>query len=120
MTNAIVNPWFFYWMSVCGTLDIVCSVVTFFGWTGIVLAVIMWTCLTCGGQYDDETAVFMMKCCKKGLVPVILATLAAIFVPSETTLMQMTVASYVTPENVSNAYQIVLDVTNDLLGIVGK
>lgn len=119
MTNAIVNPWIFYLMSVCSSLKLLAITISVIGWAAIiilVIAIIVETCVD-GAPHDTR---YLIKPVKSAVLPLIIATLFAIFIPSETTLMQMTVASYVTPENVSNAYQIVLDVTNDLLGIVNQ
>ena len=110
MTNApIVSPWFFYWMSVCGSLDILLTVVGGIiaigaGIVGLVTFV------------DQEWQILRISC--KWLTVGLIILCLAILCPNEKTLMQMAVANYVTPENVSNAYQVVLDVTNDLLGLV--
>lgn len=119
MTNAIMNPWIFYLMSVCSSLKMLAIMISVIGWAAVViltLTIIVETCVD-GAPHDTKC---LIKPVKAAILPMAIATLFAIFIPSETTLMQMTVASYVTPENVSNAYQIVLDVTNDLLNIVGK
>ena len=119
MTNAIMNPWIFYLMSVCSSLKMLATMVSIIGWAAIVILTLAITVETCvdGAPHDTRG---LIKPVKTAILPIAIATLFAIFIPSETTLMQMTVASYVTPENVSNVYQIVLDVTNDLLGITGK
>lgn len=119
MTNAIMNPWIFYLMSVCSSLKLLAIIISVIGWAAIgitALIIIVETCVD-GAPHDSKC---LIKPVKSAVLPMIIAALFAIFVPSETTLMQMTVASYVTPENVSNAYQVVLDVTNDLLGIINQ
>lgn len=117
MTNAIVNPWIFYLMSVCNNMKVLAIFISVIGWGAIMIAtlVIILETYVDGEPYNTRC---LIKPVKNMVLPVAIATVLAILIPSETTLMQMTVASYVTPENVSNAYQIVLDVTNDLLGIV--
>ena len=119
MTNAIVNPWIFYLMSVCSSLKMLTIMVSVIGWAAIAIATLAISVETCvdGAPHDTRC---LIKPVKNAVLPVAIATVFAILIPSKTTLMQMTVASYATPENVSNAYQVVLDVTNDLLGIAGK
>lgn len=119
MTNAIMNPWIFYLMSVCSSLKMLATIVSIIGWAIIAVLTLAITVETCVDGKPDDTEC-LIKPVKNAVLPVTIATLLAIFIPNETVLMQMTVASYVTPENVSNAYQVVLDVTNDLLDIAGK
>ena len=104
MTNTIINPWIFYWMATLNTLKMACS-------TAAVIFGIL-TLIQMVEQHKHAMKLYFFW--------FIISTIFMVFIPNETTMMQMCVASYVTPENVSNAYQIILDVTNDLLGIAGK
>lgn len=102
MTNAIINPWIFYWMATLNSVKMVCST------AAVIFGILAFVQMVEQNKRAMQLYFFWF----------ILSTTFMVFVPNETTMMQMCVASYVTPENVSNAYQIVLDVTNDLLGLM--
>ena len=102
MANAIINPWIFYWMATLNSVKMVCST------TAVIFGILTLIQMIEQNKHTMKLYFFWF----------IISTIFMVFIPGETTMMQMCVASYVTPESVSNAYQIVLDVTNDLLGIV--
>lgn len=92
-----INPWWFYWARVSsafkGLATAGAAICAFF--TVVVFA------LVCSNSFDEED-----KETAKRSVPVLLAltlllTLAAVFIPSRDTLLEMQIARLVTKENVA-------------------
>lgn len=102
--NYVINPSWFYWVSVFDALKYVCigaSVVIAIG-GGIICG------MAIADSYDDEIKEWIKR------LKIVFAVSAAllcvgIFVPSEATMIKMMLAKYATYENVADAYQAILD-----------
>lgn len=88
----IINPWFFYWSSVCDGVFIVSTVVFL-----IALAVsIIVIAFHFSGDTDFDKAI------KPAVTITIVAMLLMMFVPSSKTLIRMEVARNITVERIEN------------------
>lgn len=101
----IINPWIFYFASVADAVLIV----------SIIFAVVVGIfCILCGADLLDEyTPEQDIKAAKKRLklcVPIfIILTLFTIFIPSKKTIYEMTIASYITEENIENSKETAME-----------
>lgn len=95
MKEYIINPSWFYWISVAETAKIVLCVI--FGCM-LVGCIVMWPILLVDwvGDEDDLRKRKMLTVLS---VLVVLTGLAAMFIPSRATLMEMQIARLATPEN---------------------
>lgn len=95
MSDYIINPSWFYWLSVADTAKIMLLVI--FGCL-LVTCIIMWPALL-GDWIGDEDDIRKRKLLTVFSVLAVVTGLAAMFIPSRTTLMEMQIARLATPEN---------------------
>lgn len=96
--NYIIDPMWFYWMSVADNLLVTCAVIGgLFGILSMVFGAILITNMEYGPNYDDY------KKAKKALkvfMPLsILFILLSVFIPSKEILIEMQIAKFATYEN---------------------
>lgn len=104
MVNYIINPMWFYWISVANTIrSIVTTFSILFGVASIVAIVATFVTFFETVGDDDKEAIEIKKAVKRFLVVsltiFICFLLLSVFVPSKDTLIEMQVAKYATYEN---------------------
>lgn len=104
--NPIINPLFFYFISVTDVLRFL-LLIGGFGLTAIVLFVGFICCV----DYDVED---IIKFLKKPLIIGLIVGTIGIFVPSENTCYKMLAASLITPDNI----EVVKDGTQELVDYI--
>lgn len=114
MTGPIISPWFFYLFNVFGNLSLVISLIAVVG--ALVAAVLGITVLICFDSisWEDLPGSRVWKIIKKCFVIWVSSLVLSIFIPSETTVMQMFVSSMVTYENVDAAGEVSKDILETL------
>lgn len=107
----VVNPIWFYLMSVCGGLAILLGVMGF-------LAVMVGGigCLVYHSE-NDARSVQLLKKFKRLVVSGLVALGVDIFIPSQITIEKMIIAQNVTYERVEQAADTVTDVYNDIMDL---
>lgn len=102
----IINPMWFYWMSVVSDLKGLCAVVAcLLSITTIVFAIVYTICAYSVREFpsisDDEKAVmeFIRKTTKPLVICLALSLMGTVFIPSQETLITMKVAEFATYEN---------------------
>lgn len=101
----IINPWMFYFVNVVDRISIV-----------FIICVILVVVITINfsfnlfDEYADEQQIKVAKKRIKMCVPIlIILTLLIIFIPSKKTIYEMTVASYITEENIENSKETAME-----------
>lgn len=89
----IINPWIFYWAEVCETVKTASGVFAVFC-VGLTILLII-------GIYDEDDKHHMFKFIICSIVGIVFFALIYTFIPSEKTIYKMTVASYLTEDNVA-------------------
>lgn len=93
----IISPWLIYALPLVDTLIITLAIVAMLACTVLVII------YTDYAFYDDRKS----KAVKAIWATLIISTLLAIFIPSKNTLIAMYIANQVTPDNLSNAQEII-------------
>lgn len=95
----IINPMFFYWINVIGGLNVFFVCMTALMITGIFGALIARSC------YSIDLEPTNVNNCKRIIkyliAPTIIFAFLSIFTPNKNTLIQMTIANYVTSDNIN-------------------
>ena len=104
--NPIINPLFFYFISVTDVIRLL-LLIGGFGLTAIVIFVGFICCV----DYDVED---IIKFLKKPLIIGLIVGTIGIFVPSENTCYKMLAASLITPDNI----EVVKDGTQELVDYI--
>lgn len=106
-TGYIIEPSWFYWLSVLDSLKFFLGGAIFLLIILIVVALIIIAVDTsfindypnsCAGE--KRTVAFLTKCLKVAIPALIISSLGSIFIPNQETLITMMVAKYATYENV--------------------
>ena len=93
----IISPWLVYALSLVNPLIIILAVIA-------ILAVTVLTIIyTDYAFYDDRNSNEV----KAIWAVFVISTLLAIFIPSKNTLIAMYIANHITPDNLSNAQEII-------------
>lgn len=104
----IINPWFFYFLSFADAFKVI-SVVA-----AILVPVIFIICVI---EDADSRKNILNSNDKKWMFRVsVFLILLAMLLPSKETLLTMQVASLVTEENLTGAYDIIINTTQTILG----
>lgn len=104
----IINPWFFYFLSFADALKVI-SVVA-----AILVPVIFVICVI---EDADSKKSVLNSNDKKWMFRVsVFLILLAMLLPSKETLLTMQIASLVTEENLTGAYDIIINTTQTILG----
>lgn len=108
---SVVNPIWFYLMSVCGGLSLLLGVMGFLAVTvgGI-------GCFVCHRE-DDVRSIKAFKIFKRLVISGLVALGVNIFIPGQTTIEKMIIAQNVTYERVEQATDTVTDVYNDIMDL---
>lgn len=107
--NPIINPLFFYFISVTNVLRSL-LLISGFGVFGVV-GVVLFVGFICCVDYDAED---IFKFLKKPLIIGLIVGTIGIFVPSENTCYKMLAASLITPDNI----EVVKDGTQELVNYI--
>ena len=96
--NYIINPSWFYWLGVANAAKIVSFVISMIAAIGLIIGLsLMMANIEYGPDDKDyKNGVRIAKVC--GIVAVV-AALAAVFIPSKKTIIEMMVAKFATYEN---------------------
>lgn len=100
----IISPWLVYALSLVNPLILILSVVAILAVT--VLVIVYTDYDFCDERRSNEVKVIWAV--------FIISTLLAIFIPSKNTLIAMYVANHVTPDNLSNAQEIITTLINQV------
>lgn len=100
----IISPWLVYALSLVNPLILILSVVAILAVT--VLVIVYTDYDFCDKRSSNEVKVIWAV--------FIISTLLAIFIPSKNTLIAMYVANHVTPDNLSNAQEIITTLINQV------
>lgn len=119
----IVSPWIFYVMNVLNNLNHVTHFLMFF--LAIVLGISAFVLFVSAVDEDAKTVwkkIYpYIKIC---FIAFIASGFLSIFIPSKETMLQMLVASYVTPDNIQvvqeNTVQFVQEISQAIVDAVNK
>lgn len=100
----IISPWLVYALSLVNPLILILSIVAILEVT--VLVIVYTDYDFCDERSSNEVKVIWAV--------FIISTLLAIFIPSKNTLIAMYVANHVTPDNLSNAQEIITTLINQV------
>lgn len=100
----IISPWLVYALSLVNPLILILSIVAILAVT--VLFIVYTDYDFCDERSSNEIKVIWAV--------FIISTLLAIFIPSKNTLIAMYVANHVTPDNLSNAQEIITTLINQV------
>lgn len=119
--NYIINPMWFYWLSVLSVLKNVAIAATVMG---IIACLICFIVKICNVQYAYDR---YRECCEyasyhtskkllnKILVPTIICLMLSIFLPNKETLIEMQVAKIVTVDNVKLTFNAVKEAVDYII-----
>ena len=113
MNDYIINPSWFYWVSVCEGVKILAFVLAILCGTGFIAYVIFYSVDKDFG--DDDEAVIHKKWAVRFGIAVIVAVLIGILTPSKETLIQMKLAELGTYDNANKAIEMIQDATDYIL-----
>lgn len=111
MNGYIIDPMWFYWVSVADGLKALCIVlpiVTFAA--GVIFSVI-----TCSESDDDDYKKRFIKTCFIVAAILLVVLIMAIFIPSKETLIQMEIAKHATYENTEVLMQKIKEASDYIL-----
>ena len=95
--NYIINPSWFYWLSVC---DAVKGVSIALAIVMAISTIVMLICVVDNELFEDEELKKIKKCFRFTIIATIVCLLLAVFIPNKTTLLEMQIARMATKENV--------------------
>lgn len=107
----VINPIWFYLISVCDTIKLIAIVVT------VISLAIAVTCFAMSIDYDEPLRRDVMK---KLFITGVIAMVVVIFCPSQTTLEKMLIAQNVTYERIEQATDVVSNVYEDIMDLFEK
>ena len=97
----IISPSIFYWIDVISTLSTISTVLFGLSATALVVALIFLIPLTVEDELNDDFGKFYKKILITLTIITTIFGLSYVFTPSKETLIAMTVAKYVTPDNIT-------------------
>ena len=97
----IISPSIFYWIDVISTLSTILTVLFGLSATTLVVALILLIPLTVEDELNDDFGKFYKKILITLTIITTIFGLGYVFTPSKETLITMTVAKYVTPDNIT-------------------
>ena len=92
----IINPWIFYWAEVCESVKMAAIVCMILGMCFVIVF-----SMICFFTWFDDDKHKMLKCAIYSTVITLFFVLIYIFTPTEKTIYKMTIASYLTEDNVA-------------------
>ena len=108
----IISPWVIYLFSVLTKLNIVASAVAIFS-----VASIIFIALNKFIFGDDIELEFNYK---PAIIVAIIATMLAILIPDEKTMLAMLTLSFITPDNVVIAENHIIDLVTKIMDVVNN
>lgn len=109
MNEPIISPWIFYWIDVLSTLDELPGVLIMLGIASTMLMIPIYV------EGYEEVKHICEKITVVYLSILVLSAVISIFIPSKTTMYQMLISSYVTPNNVKFIKNEVKSSTQDII-----
>lgn len=103
MNEPIISPWIFYGIHLANSLSSLplLLIACFLGW-GLCKSVQIISIEDVASEDEiKEMTVSVNKMVSKWIVAIVTSCCIAIFIPSESTMYKMLVASYITPHNIS-------------------
>ena len=97
----IISPSIFYWIDVISTLSTILTVLFGLSAVTLVVALILLIPLTVEDELNDDFGKFYKKILITLTIITTIFGLGYVFTPSKETLITMTVAKYVTPDNIT-------------------
>ena len=111
MSEYIINPMWFYWVSVADGLKAFCIVVPIvISAGGFILSVVRYSDLD-----DDDDKKAFIKTCLIAAALITMVFIIAIFIPSKETLIQMEIAKHATYDNTEMLLQKIKEATDYIL-----
>ena len=104
----IINPWVFYLLGVSNSIGVMCVIFLAVFAIAFGIYLLFWIIEFVG---DDEYPT-PIQILKKWRVPLILATVFLVFMPSTDTIYKMLIASQVTTESIDTAKETIQDVAD--------
>ena len=124
--NYIINPMWFYWINVAdGVNTAFCVAAAILGGAEIIMAVYAILSYSLGKDYgpndrDLKTAKAMIKPIIICGIVLMVVLIAAIFIPSKNTLIEMQVAKYLTYENAEWTVETVKSAVDYIVDAIAK
>ena len=111
MSGYIIDPMWFYWVSVADGLKAFCIVVPIvISAGGFILSVVRYSDLD-----DDDDKKAFIKTCLIAAALITMVFIIAIFIPSKETLIQMEIAKHATYDNTEMLLQKIKEATDYIL-----
>lgn len=110
MNEYIINPRWFYWVSIAEELKTLCAMAILVGVIVMVLALIFAAC-----DCFDEKQGFIRKLLVVSISILVVSIIGAVFIPSKETLISMMVAKYATHENIQIGIETIKDIVNYII-----
>ena len=108
----IISPWVIYLFSVLSKLNTVAFIITLFSW-----ATIFFIALDKIIDGDDFEIEFNFK---YAIIVAAIATMLAILIPDEKTMLSMLTLSFITPDNVIIAENHIIDLVTKIMEAVNN
>ena len=118
MTEPIISPWFFYFLGIIDGIKATAITVSLITGLFLLVSVIGVMVIKMAHEFDEDDEKKLVPIWKKvlrgSLIPFVIFTLLAMFVPTKNTLIWMVVAKNVTYQNVEKAIEAGADFKNEL------
>lgn len=95
--NYIINPMWFYWINVADTLRCVAVIVIIVSVVGALVSALV--ALVNSDWKDDGEYQLAIKAFKRMIILLVISCVVFAFLPSKSTLIEIQIARYATPEN---------------------
>ena len=118
----IINPIYFYLISVCGDLKLAFMLAVFIGVVVATICIIVFITMKYKAlNYEDEEyADKHLKVSIKCFIVCIIMCFTSCFIPSEDTCYKMMAASIVTPDNIAAVGNSAQDITDYIIDTINK
>lgn len=113
--EAVINPWWFYWLEVSGSVKGTGFIFACI-FTVISVVLLILTYSEIEETYEEDRAL-KLKYCKICTSIAVASIFISIFTPSSNTLVKMAVAQNVTVDRVAVAQDVAVKVYNDIIGL---
>lgn len=111
----IISPMFFYWANITDSVKTLATVILIIGIpTMLVVTIARLSDILEWGPKEIKTFY------RRIIIIIVIATAAIIFVPSKETLYQMLAAQWITPNNIQNTTDALLQFSTELMKVFGS